>query len=282
MVWAMSRICSPASASASTPRDRCSISSSPAAPWPPRPKSRAGCRWQRDFADVRCRQEGLLRQGLRLAAGRRPGRSAGLPRALLQPHPRRRDHRLRDTRQGASRSTRALVPTCRTCCTSLTAASKSIGRPAKRPNGNALQRSQGEHLPRQAHSAVRRSLRPPQGVHRHHLRRRHQHPVGRHQARSRRHIVTVEFVIETVDVKHLMKLTQNLRKVPGRAQRSQRVQRDLTVAQRNVTTPGTRLGRLRPALWIYESSGQLNRLANRDIVRIHAIGRSDPPGYLFA
>ena len=39
-------------------------------------------------------------KGSESAAGGRPGRSAGLPRAMLQPDQRRRDHRLRDARQG--------------------------------------------------------------------------------------------------------------------------------------------------------------------------------------
>ena len=74
----------------------------------------------------------------------------------------------------ASPSTRADVPTCRTCSTRPTAASRSSGR---RTRGD--ERGRAADLPRQADRLLRRPRRPAEELDRHHLRRRHQHPQRR-------------------------------------------------------------------------------------------------------
>ena len=83
--------------------------------------------------------------------------------------------------------------------------------------------TQAADIPRQAHGALRRPRRPAQGVHRHHLAMTDaQHGV---EGGSRTGLAAVKIVVETVDVRHLNKMVQNLRKVPGvrDVQRSQKI-----------------------------------------------------------
>ena len=56
-----------------------------------------------------------------------------------------------------------------------------ISQPTRR-----RRRTQAPDLPSQTHHPLRRPRRPAQGVHRHHLRRRHQHPLLRLQCQCRR------------------------------------------------------------------------------------------------
>ncbi len=108
----------------------------------------------------------------------------------------------------ASPSTPAAVPTSRTCSTSPTAASRSSGPASPKTNP-----APAPDLPRQAHRPLRRPRRPAQGIHRHHLRRRHQHPLLRLHPRDGGAVI--DFVIETVDVRHLNRLVDKLRRVQG-------------------------------------------------------------------
>jgi hypothetical protein len=92
------------SARASTPRTRSSTSSRPALRIRPKPDAvPETARPGRRSRHVRRRAQAAPHR-LGLASGRRPERSARLSRALLQPHSRRRDHRLRHPRQGRRRA----------------------------------------------------------------------------------------------------------------------------------------------------------------------------------
>ncbi len=148
------------------------------------PRRSRGSRRQRTGTDVGRGQARLLRQGFGVAPGGGPGRSAGLPRALLQPHSRRRDHRLCHPRQGR-----------RGACPQLSQRTESALRVGpQNPGGvgpvarrhRCRGRAQTPDLSCQAHSPLRRPRRPAQGVHRHHLRRGHQHPLLQLRGNRRR------------------------------------------------------------------------------------------------
>ncbi len=103
--WAVPTTCWPPSATASSPRARLSARLAPAAAAQPddrQPKTKPNQRAQQRGAPRLWRRE---RSPSKFEGPRRP---AGLSRALLQSHSRRRDRRLRHPRQGRSRALQEL------------------------------------------------------------------------------------------------------------------------------------------------------------------------------
>jgi GTP pyrophosphokinase len=101
---------------------------------------------------------------LRRAEGRRPERSAGLSRTLLQPHPRRRDRRLRYARQGRGCSCAQLSQRGKPALRERPPHQRRVGPPER-------SHRQAAALPGQDHSFLRRPRGHVEGTDRRSLRR---------------------------------------------------------------------------------------------------------------
>ena len=181
------RTASPASASASTPPASSSTSCSPALPWPrkhrdPEPEVPHGVTG-RALADVRRGQARLLREGL-ATPSRSKARtiSSSTAPAVATPSAARRSSATSPAAR-ASLSTPVSAPTSRTSSTSPTAVSTSSGVQPKHGSKLAGDASHGKPTTYPVKLTILCDDRTghAQGVHRHHLRRRHQHPFRRIQ-----------------------------------------------------------------------------------------------------
>ena len=116
---------------------------------------------------------------VRLPAGGRPGRLAGLPRPMLQSDSRRRDCRLRNPRQRRGGACAKLPQRAEPALRERPPHLRGVGA-----DGGGKSRPQDD-LPGEADGILRRSRRHAEGNDRGHQRRRHQYPRGRFQADGR-------------------------------------------------------------------------------------------------
>jgi guanosine-3',5'-bis(diphosphate) 3'-pyrophosphohydrolase len=137
-----------------------------------RPRSRAGqgCRERRHVGGGKTCPYARLR----LPAGGRPGRPAGLPGAMLQSHSRRGNCRLCNSRQRRGGACAELPQRAEPALRKRPPHLRGMGA-----DGGGECRPQDD-IPSKADGILRRSRRHAEGNDRRHQRRRHQHPRGRY------------------------------------------------------------------------------------------------------
>ena len=166
--------CSPASASASSPRARCSTSSSPAPPSPPRPQPPK----QGVIGNTLDHMSDAVKRvffGKGSDSLQVEGQDDLLVYRARCCNPIRGEEIIGYVTRGKGVAVHAR--SCPNVQNLLYESDRRIQVAwAPLPSDHRSRRAQAEYLPRQAHRPLRRPRRPAQGIHRHHLRRRHQHP----------------------------------------------------------------------------------------------------------